>query len=69
MKTVAVRRAMEWDNFLVSIIAGREKNGELIKLKKPELERLILHNFGIIQLKKDLIHLRLTKREEKWMRT
>lgn len=67
MKTINVRRSIEWENFLISIIEEREKNGELIKLKKPELERLILHNFGMVQLKKDLIGLKITKREEQWM--
>ena len=59
---------MEWENFLNSIIKEREKNGEDIKLKKPELERIILHNFAITKLKEDMINLEITKREEIWMR-
>lgn len=67
MKTILTRRAKEWDNFLNSILEARGENGET-KLKKPELERLILHNFGISKLKEDMINLIITKREEVWMR-
>lgn len=68
MKTVLTRRAKEWDNFLESILKEREKNGELLKLKKPELERLILHNFLIPQLKEELISIVITERERRWIR-
>lgn len=68
MKTVLTRRAKEWDNFLNSILEERRENGEEVKLKKPELERLILHNFLITRLKEDMICLVITKREEDWMR-
>lgn len=67
MKTILTRRAKEWDNFLGSILEKRGENGET-KLKKPELERLILHNFLISKLKEDMINLEITKREEGWMR-
>lgn len=67
MKTIMTRRAMEWENFLDSILEARGGNGET-KLKKPELERLILHNFMIPKLKKDMIDIKITKREEVWMR-
>ncbi len=67
MKTILTRRAIEWEKFLDSILRARGENGEK-KLKKPELERLILHNFGISQLKEDMISLIITKREEAWMR-
>ena len=68
MKTILTRRAIEWENFLNSILKEREENGEVIKLKKPELERIILHNFMITKLKEDMINLKITKREEVWMR-
>ncbi len=68
MKTISVRRSIEFNLFLESILEERERNGEIIKLKKPELERLLLHNFVIIQLKKDMINLKITKREKQWMR-
>ena len=68
MKTILRRTAKEWDNFLKSIIEERERNKEPIKLKKPELERIILHNFAINQIKEDMINLKITKREEVWMR-
>ena len=68
MKTILRRSAKEWDNFLNSIIEERERNKEPIKLKKPELERIILHNFLINQIKEDMINLKITKREEVWMR-
>jgi len=59
---------MEWEEFLISILEAREENGGNTKLKKPELERLILHNFLISKLKEDMINLEITKREEVWMR-
>lgn len=68
MKTILTRRAIEWEKFLECIILTRKENGERIKLKKPELERIILHNFLIPQLKKDMINLEITKREEVWMK-
>lgn len=68
MKTISVRRSIEWENFLSSIIEERAKNGETIKLKKPELERIILHHFQIPKLKKDMINIEITKREELWMK-
>ena len=68
MKTILTRRAIEWDNFLNSILEEREKNGESKRLKKPELERIILHNFTIGKIKEDMINLKITKREEIWMR-
>ena len=67
MKAILTRRAKEWDEFLNSILEERGENGET-KLKKPESERLILHNFAITKLKGDMISLIITKREEKWMR-
>ncbi len=68
MKTILTRRAKEWDNFLQSIIDKREENGNGIKLKKPELERIILHHLGNPKLKEDMINIIITKREEAWMR-
>ena len=68
MKTIMTRRAKEWDDFLDSILEERKENGNNMKLKKPELERLILHNFLIGKLKEDMISLVITKREEVWMR-
>ena len=67
MKAILTRRAKEWDNFLDSIIEERNGNGE-IRLKKPELERLILHNFGIKKVREDMVNLKITEREEAWMR-
>ncbi len=67
MKAILTRRAKEWDDFLNSIIEERNRNGE-IELKKPELERLILHNYSIPKLKEDMIDLIITEREEAWMR-
>ncbi len=58
---------MEWEKFLNTIIESREQRGE-IKLKKPELERIILHNLAITKLKEDMINLIITEREEVWMR-
>ncbi len=58
---------MAWENFLNTIIEAREENGEE-ELKKPELERIILHNFLIHKIKKDMISLKITKREKVWMR-
>lgn len=68
MKTVQVRRAKEWDDFLQSIIDAREENGNGVKLKKPELERIIVHHLGNPKLKEDMINISITKREEVWMR-
>ena len=68
MKTVLTRRAAEWDNFLETIINAREEKGQFPKLKKPELERLILHNFTITELREDMINLKINEREEAWMR-
>lgn len=68
MKTILTRRAMEWDNFLGSILSQRENNGNPIKLKKPELERLILHNLLIPQLKEEMIQVEITERERRWIR-
>lgn len=68
MKTVLTRRALEWDNFLEIIIKAREEIGEFPKLKKPELERLILHNFAISELREDMINLKISEREEGWMK-
>lgn len=67
MKTIMTRTAKEWDDFLTSILEERGENGGT-KLKKPELERLILHNFSITKLRKDMIDLIISKREEAWMR-
>lgn len=67
VKSIMTRTAKEWDEFLNSILEGRNKNGD-VKLKKPEIERLILHNFRIVELKEDMINLPITKREEGWMR-
>lgn len=67
MKAVLRRTAKEWDEFLNSILKAR-KEKEMIELKKPELERLILHNFKISKLKTDMINLEITEREEDWMR-
>ncbi|KKL44382.1 hypothetical protein LCGC14_2366250 [marine sediment metagenome] len=68
MKTIMTRRAIEWENFLNSIIKAREERGEKLKLKKPELERIILHNFAIPQLKQDMINLEIDEREMEWMK-
>ena len=68
MKSIMTRGAKEWDNFLNSILEERKQNGKNIDLKKPELERLILHSFLITQLREDMINLIITKREEAWMR-
>ena len=59
---------MEWDNFLDTILQARKENGEDIDIKKPELERLILHNFSIANLREDMINLQITEREEAWMK-
>ncbi len=66
-KTILTRRAIEWERFLDSIIGAREDNGEIIKLKKPQLERIILHNFVMQKLKEDMINLEINEREKKWM--
>lgn len=66
-KNILTRRAIEWDRFLDSIIESREEKNMEVKLKKPELERLILHNFLITKLKEDLINLEITEREKQWM--
>lgn len=68
MKTVSARRSIEWEKFLCSILQEREENGELPKLKKPELERLILKHLLIPKLKKDIIFLEITEREMRWIR-
>ncbi len=64
--SILTRRAIEWEKFLISILEEREKKG-MIELKKPELERIILHNFLIIKLKEDMINLEINEREKKWM--
>lgn len=58
---------MAWENFLNAIIEARKENGE-VELKKTELERIILHNFLIPKLKKDMIEIKITRREEVWMK-
>ena len=68
LNTIATRRSIEWENFLVSIIQKREENGELPKLKKTQLERLILKHLLIPKLKKDIILLEITQRERKWIK-
>lgn len=68
MRTIVTRRAIEWEKFLNSIIEAREERGEKVKLKKPELERIILHNFMIPQLKEDMINLEISEREIGWMK-
>ncbi len=68
MKTILTRRALEWENFLESILKEREENGMDRKLKKPELERIILHNFSIPKIKEDMVNLEITEREERWLK-
>lgn len=68
MKTVLTRRAKEWHDFLESIIKAREKNGDLPKLKKPELERLILRNLTMPQIKQEVIDIEITDRELRWIK-
>ena len=68
MKTVQVRRSIEWENFLDSILNEREKNGECTKLKKPELERLILRNLSMGQIKQEVIDIEITEREMRWIK-
>ena len=68
MKTIMRRRAREWDDFLERIIKKREEKGMLPLLKKPELERLILHNFAIPELEADMVALPIKEREEVWMK-
>lgn len=66
LKSILTRRAIEWEKFLESIIQAREENGE-IRLKKPELERIILHHLLITTLREDMIQLQINDREKKWM--
>lgn len=68
MKTISARRSTEWETFLVSIIQAREENGELPKLKKPELERLILRNLSMPEIKKEVIEIEITERELRWIK-
>ena len=64
--SIVTRRAIEWEKFLISILDAREEKG-MEKLKKPELERIILHNLLIPKLKKDIINLEINERERKWL--
>lgn len=68
MKTISARRSTEWENFLVSILQAREENGELPKLKKTELERLILRNFSMAQIKQEVIDIEISEREMRWIK-
>lgn len=68
LKTISARRSTEWENFLVSIIQAREEKGKLLKLKKTELERLILRNLSMPQIKKEVIEIEITEREMRWIK-
>ena len=68
MKTISARRSTEWENFLISILEAREENGECLKLKKTELERLILRNLSMPQIKKEVIDIEITDREMRWIK-
>lgn len=68
MKTISARRSTEWENFLVSILQAREENGELPKLKKTELERLILRNLSMPQIKQEVIEIQISEREMRWIK-
>lgn len=68
MRTLSARRSVEWEDFLNSIIKAREENGEVPKLKKTELERLILRNLTMPQIKQEVIEIEITEREMRWIR-
>ncbi len=65
--SILTRRAIEWEKFLEVIINTREEKDMKPKLKKPQLERIILHHFSIQKIKKDMIDLEIKEREKKWM--
>ncbi len=65
--SILTRRAIEWEKFLESIINIREEKDMKPKLKKPQLERIIIHHFSITRLKEDMINLEINEREKKWM--
>ena len=65
--SILTRRAIEWEKFLESIINTREEKDMKPKLKKPQLERIILHHFSIQKIKEDMINLQIKEREKKWM--
>lgn len=54
-KTVLMRRSLEWDGFLQELIDEIEENGFILKITKPQIERLILHHKSIMDIKNDII--------------
>lgn len=55
MKTVMKRRAIQWDKFLELTIKEIQNTGCEIKIKKVEIERLIMRHRKIREIQHDII--------------